>query len=340
MKPLKYLLLLALVLLGRNTGMAQFSFVYLQGDKQTPFYVKLEGEMLPRYGKNYCIIPQLAPGPINLEILFQQNAHPAQKFVVQVPEHGHRGFLLTKTAEGFSLYDLQQHFYLPAGNTAADDRIPTPPKPVAAVVEQKQEEEEPEEPTPAVQETPVADPEPKPAATREKKKTVGRNNPLAAKTPRPKPVAVQQDGPVFLNDIELNSSHDVQPGNTEKITATPSTQEPATQEPEEEPVTTSGIRNSDCPRSVSPERFERIYKSSLKKESEEDRLQYLNNQLDECFTTKQAELLARSLDTEAGRYVYLKNAYSRVTDQGSFARLISLFSTEEYRTAFQKLNHP
>jgi hypothetical protein len=39
----------------------KFSYLYIQGDKQTPFYVKLEDAMQPRFGKNYCIIPKMAP---------------------------------------------------------------------------------------------------------------------------------------------------------------------------------------------------------------------------------------------------------------------------------------
>src|SRR4051812_5036348 len=100
------------------------SFLYIQGDKQTPFYVKLEEAMQPRFGKNYCIIPQLATGPAHIEILFQQNAFPPQQFTVLIPEGGSRGFLLVKKDEGFALYDLQQGFYLSAGNAEADDHLP------------------------------------------------------------------------------------------------------------------------------------------------------------------------------------------------------------------------
>jgi hypothetical protein len=102
----------------------QFSYVYIQGDKQTPFYVKLEDQMQPRYGKDYSIISQLAPGIINIEILFQQNAYPTQKFTIKVPENGYRGFLLTHRNDAFALYDIQQQFYLPAGNKAEDDHAP------------------------------------------------------------------------------------------------------------------------------------------------------------------------------------------------------------------------
>ena len=90
-----------------------FSYVYIQGDKETPFYVKLEGKMMPRYGKNYCILSELSGGTIHIEVLFQQHAYPPQKFTIKVPENGYRGFLLNKQGDSFALYDLQQKKYMP-----------------------------------------------------------------------------------------------------------------------------------------------------------------------------------------------------------------------------------
>lgn len=95
-----------------NAAAQPFSYVYIQGDKVTPFYVKMEGVMMPRYGKNYCILSELVPGPIHIEILFQQNIYPPQKFTIMVPKNGYRGFLLDKQDKGFVLYDLQQKRYL------------------------------------------------------------------------------------------------------------------------------------------------------------------------------------------------------------------------------------
>jgi hypothetical protein len=104
--------LLCSIVWGVHALAQPFSYLYIQGDKETPFYVKMEGKMLPRYGKNYCIISELNPGPVHLEILFQQRIFPSQKFTIQVPENGSRGFLLNKQEHGFALYDLQQKKYL------------------------------------------------------------------------------------------------------------------------------------------------------------------------------------------------------------------------------------
>ncbi|HRO42399.1 MAG TPA: DUF4476 domain-containing protein [Flavipsychrobacter sp.] len=123
MKLVKYFFVLLSLLVFADANAQDWSYVYIQGDKQIPFYVKLEGEMLPRYSKNYYIIPQLAAGAIQLQVLFQQNEYQPQNFKVLVPENGHRGFLLTKKDGAFALYDIQQKFYLmPAG--VGEDRLP------------------------------------------------------------------------------------------------------------------------------------------------------------------------------------------------------------------------
>ncbi len=96
----------------KNVVAQPFSYIYIQGDKTTSFYVKMEGKMQPRYGKNHCIISELPAGKINIEILFQQNAFPTEKFTLDVPENGSRGFLLNKQGELFALYDLQQKNYI------------------------------------------------------------------------------------------------------------------------------------------------------------------------------------------------------------------------------------
>ncbi len=95
-----------------------YSYIYIQGDKTAPFYVKMEGKMQPRYGKNYCIISELTPGTVNIEILFQQNVYPAEKFTIVVPENGARGFLLDKHKDGYALYDLQKKDYIMPGEVA------------------------------------------------------------------------------------------------------------------------------------------------------------------------------------------------------------------------------
>ncbi len=123
---MKYLFGLLLVLLTAPFVRGNsYSYVYIEGDKLTPFYVKMEGQMLPRMAQNYCIIPNLDAGVTNIEILFQQNTYPAQKFAINIPEAGRRGFVLQKVNDRqFALYDLQQGNYIVSGNKPEDDKLP------------------------------------------------------------------------------------------------------------------------------------------------------------------------------------------------------------------------
>lgn len=169
-----------ILLFSWNVRSSSFSYVYIQGDKQIPFYVKLEDEMLPRYSKNYCIIPQLAPGPIRIQILFQQNEFPPQTFMIQVPDNGYRGFLLTRKDNAFALYDIQQRFYLLPGD-AGEDHLPE------------------------MITTPIA---PSPAKNSARLTNPAKENSNNIQDPPFDPVSNPNE-PQFIADIELDNTHSV-----------------------------------------------------------------------------------------------------------------------------------
>lgn len=180
----KVLLYILFLMLASHASWAQdFSYIYIQGDKKTPIYVKVEGNMAPRYGKNYAIIPQLAPGPTHLTVLFQQNIFPPQDFTVMVPEKGSRSFLLTQKEGSFSLYDLDQRFFLKAGNSINEDNPAGAPTALA--------------PPPAVT-TPVS-----PAIT----------------TPAPSPVPAKPKSsePEFLDNVSLNRNQPLTPAGSNLV---------------------------------------------------------------------------------------------------------------------------
>ena len=107
------ILIMVSLLAPASRVMAQeYSYLYIQGDKITPFYVKMNGEMQARYGKNYCVVPKLKAGPVEIEILFQQNAYPPQTYAIQIPENGAKGYLLNKQGATYALYDLDTKNYL------------------------------------------------------------------------------------------------------------------------------------------------------------------------------------------------------------------------------------
>ncbi|XZF15021.1 DUF4476 domain-containing protein [Chitinophagaceae bacterium MMS25-I14] len=321
--PAKFLSVIAFLLCSFWAGAQGYSYIYLQGDKQTPFYVKLEGEMQPRYGKNYCIIPKLEAGAVNITILFQQNAFPEQHFVILVPENGSRGFMITHKGTDFSLYDLQQQFYLQANNKESDDHLPAPgAKPAVTAMA---------DPPPTAVAQPVAE---QPVIKKEEK-------PVAAAQP------AKQDSsnePKFIDNIELHNDHQSQEPRTADV---PKLAMPVTTDNPSAPATPavprgtpsgSGIINSDCPQPIDDDKFQSIYQKASQG-SEESRLGYLNQQSGNCMNTLQASTLAKMLDSDPAKYTFLKKVYPHITDQANFGSAENIFTDEQWKQYFRQLVH-
>jgi hypothetical protein len=294
-----------------------FSFVYIQGDKQIPFYVKLEGEMQPRYGKNYCIIPRLAPGPVQIEILFQQNEYPAEKFTIMVPDNGFRGFMLTKKEGVYALYDLQQAFYLSPGNAAEDDIAPVFRNTTEPVQLTNSNSEEP----------PIASSKP-PKEKTEDKAPPKKTKPVAT---RPKPEApkeipepVDNGEPKFIENIELNNERTLGNGENAQTVESSATDE----------LPKSSISNSDCPKPLPFSEYQHILEKARNK-GENSRLKYLLEQTDKCFTTVQVRALTRSLSKDPERYAFLKEIFPHVTDQSNFSMLEATLTSREWKDYFK-----
>jgi len=294
-----------------------FAYLYIQGDKQTPFYVKLEDAMQPRFGKNYCIIPKLAPGPARIEILFQQNIYPSRKFTVQIPEGGSRGFLLVKLDGGYALYDLQQDFYLPAGNALSDDHVPLVRQRILSAAP-------PEIPKSPSLKSPDSrsDREP-PKTARKKKEPVEQSvrkkrEPLTA---QPRPASDGQ--PVFIDDLELTGGG----RDTAGIVLRDGTENSLT------------IVNTDCPTPLSSEEFGKVFTSMSGHVTDEDRLEYMYGRMDLCYESWQARTLAGKLSGDAARFSLLRKIYPRITDQAAFPLLDDLLTSDIWKAEFNRLVH-
>jgi hypothetical protein len=352
---MKYIatLLASVFLLVQVSFAKSYSYIYIEGDKQTPFYVKLEGQMLPRQGKNYCIIPNLDAGITNIEILFQQSKYPEQKFVVKVPEGGSRGFVLQKVNDRqFALYDMQQGIYLVSGNTAEDDHIPTA----------SQVAEVPVNNTPVVQNTTTDQGQDLPAFSTEKKtKKKKVTKPVQEEAPKEEVKADSR----FISDIELNadgskasgadpipafaeekpavkkkSSKKTKKENTEEVSLAAINDEIIESTKDAKPVD-QGLPNSDCKSPMSSEDFENFALKILDKSDDDARLKALNkNKGKLCFTTEQVRIIANNLDTQSGRYEVTRILYSQTSDQDNYPRLESLFKTNYLKGKFKEIITP
>jgi hypothetical protein len=306
-----FLVSIVCLLLAAELRADAFSYIYIQGDKQTPFYIKFEGEMLPRFGKNYYIISELAPGPITIQVLFQQNAFPPQTFVLQVPENGFRGFLLTRKTENFSLYDIHRQFSIPAFNKIEDDKYFLEAKAGAAALQ----------PEPAIV---YEKPTPAAAITKAPKPAVSKATTNAKTLPKPATNTAKTStstGPKFISNVELKNKR-----------ADEENMLPAGKIVKSE----LAIINSDCPTAMDNDAFEKLLKRAGEKPSD-DRLKYIFERMNDCYTSNQVRQLASILNSDAERLTLLKKAYPKVTDQSAFARLENLMSTPEWKGYFRDL---
>lgn len=350
---MKYLLslLTGLFLLVQGVFANSYSYFYIEGDKQTPFYVKMEGQMVPRLGKNYCIIPNLDAGVTYIEILFQQSKYPAQKFALKVPSGGSRGFLLQKVNDRqFALYDMQQGTYLVAGNKPEEDQL-------APVIQQAQ--------TPAIADAePVIEDNAIPAfeaPQKTKKEKVAK--------PKKEPVVKEPSSATndrFISDIELNR------GSNESVTVAPkSTSKPVKKKPvkkendekslaavtdepddvpakvnqaavaDEESNNTPVAANADCRGPMSTEEFEDFAIRILDKTEDDERIKVLTKgKGKKCFTTEQVRIIANNLATQSGRYDVVKLLYPQTSDKENYPKLEGLFKTNYLKNKFKEVIAP
>jgi len=331
---LKNIVIIAIVFfcvtLPKMADAQQFSYIYIQGDKQTPFYVKLEGEMQPRYGKNYSIISQLAPGTVNLEILFQQNIYPPQHFAIKVPENGSRAFLLSKKGSSFSLYDVQQQFYIAAGNNGNDDHVPTynpgdnyvaTNSNVATTIQSNTTSANNYNNTYNQNATNAQ------TAAQQDNRIVSNTSTVTRQA--------QNKEPQFIDNVELNNERTVQT-NTEpaEVNYPVERENDVAPAPKYATPRANSSLNSQCPEPIMDNVFQDIY-SRMNSRTDKTRLKYLLGKMDNCFTTSQVRILAKGLSNDPERYAFLKQAYPRVTDQGNFASLENLLTTREWKDYFK-----
>lgn len=325
---------------GQLWAQAEYAYVYIEGDLETPFYVKVEGKMHPRLGKNHFIISNLDAGYTRFEILFQQNKYPPQEFLLEVPASGSRGFRLHKINDRqFALYDLQQTRYIVSGNTEADDSAPPLGAPASGGVAESattgSADEDPAHRLADQGEAVI----PQPAdATAE-----------GAETTRFVPgLTLYNDGtfsrtPDFEPDQPATESRrkrkQRQPENFDELPAWDPEAPEESQPGETEtgvPAATAGA--DDCSEAMDNLTFESFALKILEKDSDSDKLKLLKRQkARHCFSTEQIRILVKNLNMQSIRFDAVQMLYPHTSDPENYGQLEALFNTEYLRNKFKAL---
>jgi len=97
-------------------------FVYLQSEKEQPFFVKMNSKQFSSTASGYLILPNLRDSTYNLSIGFPQSKIPEQDFTLSVNKKDH-GFLLKSLDEkGWGLLDLQNSSLQPSQSKISNNK--------------------------------------------------------------------------------------------------------------------------------------------------------------------------------------------------------------------------
>lgn len=334
---LKYFILLLFIFSGVfNEVKAQdFSYVYIQGDKKKPIYVKVEGVMMPRLSKNYTLLSRLAPGPMHIDILFQQNEYPSVSFNILVPEHGKRAFLLQKKDSVFALFDIEQNFYLMPGNDISEDHIPQSITNESLAQHTVASTQQTTENSTTTTTSTATSSNSTPLQENEHTTTLEQSPNISDTT--------NTTAPNFISGISFdnNPKDSIESVSTNTTTIENSIPINTGSETAKDTTTTSALINTDCANDVSSIKYQSYLNTLNRQKSEDQKLGYLLSIIKkDCFTTSQIKELVQPIESDLGKYSALQAFYPKTKDQGNYPSLIELFKEEAWKNQFRKLTNP
>jgi len=357
MNRLLIIILLTLSAIVSKAQVADYSYVYIEGDKETPFYVKMEGKMQPRLGQHYAIISNLDAGVTNIEILFQQNKYKPIKFAIKVPNFGARGLQLRKIEDQFALYDIQTGHYILPGNKPADDDITALANMYSKAnrslkdADKKEETANTEKAVTVVKndKLPAFNPGSSNSSEKEERNAKNENEAKNETTTKPVKETKPKKDKTVANGKADNGTKTRQPtlsGETEKPNLPPTDKQPtyienvtinnSEQHTEQDVPDESGLPpNTDC-KSAMPETEFATFLTRLKEKEGEARIKFISKHKRKCFSTEQVSYIGRTISSPSGKLQVLKDLYAQTTDQENYYMLESLFNTDFLKKKFKE----
>ena len=315
------------------------AYIYIEGEKSIPFYVKVEGQMQSRLSKHYFIINQLAAGPTNIEIQFQKNEYPAQKFLINVPASGERSFMLKKVnAQTFSLFDLDQNRYLMAGNSLEDDQLPVDPnkeiREMVAIQNPTPASTEAEVPPFSVEESTS-----KKSSARRKKSREEEEVPefkIAEHSNESESIKAEEAKPDRFVGFEMKGETD-KPKAKKNSAREGRVRDEETQMPKEVASSPEPQRSSAlCSEAMSEDELNKLASSLNDRSDEEARLSYLRKYgVKKCYQSEQVRIIAMSFESQSSRYEVARMLKDRTVDLENYETIIQVFNTNFIKNKFK-----
>lgn len=312
---------------------AQVAYIYIEGPRNIPFQVSVEGKQDIVQGNNYAILSFAETGVKNISISGADGQFETQRFKILVQKYAIYGFQLVKSSESkYYLLDLVNEGKVidegaPATVTAYTEKNNLHTANFQAVKVLKSGQIiSPVKPAPKVVKTMSQQPVERTIAKPIKKQNDSLSNQVENSKQKvvvePKikkrdtiiseiqePSLLKSQTQLSINDtLELNNHNVVQ-----------------------------GIQGS-CARIAEPYELKGIMSLMVEKSDDEEKMQFVKEESsDFCFSCEQLLELGKNFATQYGRYSFLKSLRTSVADPENYTSMEILFKYEDYKAKFRKL---
>ncbi len=327
--PLKYwVVACCLFLTVTSSAQLQSSYIYIEGINGIPFKVLLNSSEKPMLGKNYYILTTEVSGENKIEIQFSGDVYETQNFILDVLPGSSYGYKLAKAGDNrFYLMDLINNGKIIETNSAVNIGLTTELNTIhfdqgPAIVEKKVAKE-----TVVIEDVksePVIEQESRSERKKKKKELAEAEKMAAAQAKQEEKEKAKEFGVV-----EVIRSTDVAEKKEEiKVEEKKVAQEPV-----------QSVTKKTCLRNASENEINSFVEKLKQKSDDEAKLILIKKKIfTGCITAMQLYQMVEVLETQYGRFSFIKFIKPEVNVASDLVQLEPLFKYDSYKQKLKKLS--
>ncbi|MBK7763924.1 MAG: DUF4476 domain-containing protein [Bacteroidetes bacterium] len=311
---------------------AQVAYIYIEGPRNIPFQVLVEGKQDLVQGTNYAILSFIETGVKNISIRGADGQFETQRFKILVQKNAVYGFQMVKSTESkYYLLDLVNE-----GKVIDEDA----PATVTAYTEKNNLHTANFQPLKMLKSGQIVSPvKPAPKVVKQMKsvpeerfvtKPIKKNNdslPVQVVQPIQKvvqPKVKKKDTIISeyqaidskVSDLQVNYEDTIKLNSGNVVQSLSET----------------------CARIAEPYELKGILTLMKDKTDDEEKTIFIKDEANDfCFSCEQLIEIGKNFSTQYGRYSFLKSLRTSVADPENYASMEILFKYEDYKAKFRKL---
>lgn len=311
-----------------SNAQIQSSYIYIEGINGIPFKVLLNSVEKPMLGKNYSIVTSDVAGENKIEIQFSGDVYETQTFILDVLPGSSYGYKLAKAGDNrFYLMDLVNNGKIIETNSAVNIGLTTElntirfdqgPVPVEKKIANDTRIKEDVSSEPSIEKESRSERKKKKKELAEAEKAV---NAQAKKE--------EQEKAKEFGVVEVIQSSDV----TEKSNVEKKEEKKVVQEP------VQPVAKKTCLRNASENEINSFVEKLKQKSDDEAKLILIKKKIfTGCITAMQLYQMVEVLETQYGRFSFIKFIKPEVNTPSDLILLEPLFKYDSYKQKLKKLS--